>query len=83
MITAILLYLFRNHCYVFYFVVLCLNFEYELVTEVLFSNLSLQFFSGWISIVGANGTGKTTLLKLLSGKLKPDSGLVSCSGKIE
>ena len=30
-----------------------------------------------IGVVGANGTGKTTLLKLLTGEIEPDAGVVS------
>jgi ATP-binding cassette subfamily F protein uup len=32
-----------------------------------------------IGIVGANGTGKTTLLRLLTGEIEPDEGTVACA----
>lgn len=32
-----------------------------------------------VSIIGNNGTGKSTLLKLLAGELKPSSGTIQCS----
>ncbi len=41
-------------------------------------NLDLRIQRGdRIGIVGANGTGKTTLLKLLTGEMAPDSGTVT------
>ncbi len=41
-------------------------------------NLDLRIQRGdRIGVVGANGTGKTTLLKLLTGELAPDSGTVT------
>ncbi|MGN3975366.1 ABC-F family ATP-binding cassette domain-containing protein [Tsuneonella sp. SYSU-LHT278] len=41
-------------------------------------NLDLRIQRGdRIGIVGANGTGKTTLLKLLTGEMTPDSGTVT------
>ncbi len=45
--------------------------------RVLFENLTLHMVSGdRIGIIGPNGTGKTTLLKLISGELAPASGSV-------
>lgn len=36
-----------------------------------------------IALVGANGCGKTTLLKLMLGQLKADSGKIHCGTKLE
>ncbi len=47
----------------------------------LFENLSLELKPGAIyGLLGLNGAGKTSLLKLLAGALRPDSGDVSCFG---
>ena len=43
----------------------------------LFSSLNLVIPPGITGIVGDNGTGKTTLLKLIIGELKPSHGSVS------
>jgi ATP-binding cassette subfamily F protein 3 len=44
----------------------------------LFSNVSLQVSAGRrVAIVGANGTGKTTLLEIITGDQDPDTGTVA------
>ena len=44
----------------------------------LFSHVDLQFIKGnCYGIIGANGAGKSTFLKILSGQLEPTSGEVS------
>ena len=41
----------------------------------LFSKVNLQFTPGnCYGIIGANGAGKSTFLKILSGQLEPSSG---------
>jgi ATPase subunit of ABC transporter with duplicated ATPase domains len=49
----------------------------------LFKDVNLKFTPGnCYGIIGANGAGKSTFLKLLSGELKPDKGEISIgSGK--
>ncbi len=47
-------------------------------SRVIIRDFSLRITRGdRIGLVGANGTGKTTLLKLLTGELAPDSGKVT------
>jgi ATPase subunit of ABC transporter with duplicated ATPase domains len=48
----------------------------------LFSSLELNFDTGRTGLVGRNGVGKTTLLRLISGELTPQSGQVSASGAL-
>ncbi|MFF2323071.1 ABC-F family ATP-binding cassette domain-containing protein [Agrobacterium sp. NPDC058088] len=48
----------------------------------LFSNINLRFGLERVGLVGRNGVGKTTLLKLIAGELSPSTGTVSVSGRI-
>lgn len=50
----------------------------------LFENLNFNFNAGRkLGIVGKNGVGKTTLLKIMLGELKPTSGVIEVGGKTE
>lgn len=45
--------------------------------KVLFDNLNLTLYTGErCQVVGDNGTGKTTLFRIIMGKLQPDHGIV-------
>lgn len=50
------------------------TFLYDSAAEPLFETISFQAGSGWMGVIGANGTGKTTLLKLAAGLLTPVAG---------
>jgi|TARA_B110000091_G_scaffold89236_1_gene97879 ABC-type sugar transport system ATPase subunit len=46
-------------------------------------NISLQLFEGSIhGLLGENGCGKSTLIKMLSGVQKPDAGEIRCQGRV-
>lgn len=50
--------------------------------RALFSNLDLSFGPERTGLVGRNGVGKTTLLKLISGKIPPQEGKISLDGTL-
>ncbi|MFP1944211.1 ABC transporter ATP-binding protein [Lonsdalea quercina] len=60
------------------------NASYQVGGKVLLNNFSAQIQRGdKIALVGPNGCGKTTLLKLMLGQLKADSGRIHCGTKLE
>ena len=53
-----------------------LHLEYP--TRVIFDRLTIGLDEGHrIGVVGRNGDGKSTLLRLLSGRIEPDAGRVT------
>lgn len=51
--------------------------------EYLFKEVSLKIYAGdKISLVGANGAGKSSLMKIIMGMLEPESGVISKQKRI-
>ncbi|WP_299208316.1 ABC-F family ATP-binding cassette domain-containing protein [uncultured Tateyamaria sp.] len=48
----------------------------------LFTDLNLTFGLGRTGLVGRNGTGKTTLLRLIAGEITPSSGTITKPPKV-
>lgn len=55
------------------------SFAYDTSSEYIISLLNMHLSSGWTGIVGANGTGKTTIAKLAAGLLIPSAGSVTAT----
>lgn len=54
------------------------NLSLQFGKRVLFEDVNLKFVPGNVyGLIGANGAGKTTFVKILSGELDPTSGRVS------
>ncbi|MCC4819400.1 ABC transporter ATP-binding protein [Vibrio lentus] len=59
-----------------------LNFAFE--GKEIVTDFSFNIMRGdRIALIGPNGCGKSTVLKLLLDQLKPDSGLLHCGTKLE
>ncbi|MEV7129872.1 ATP-binding cassette domain-containing protein [Streptomyces sp. NPDC093260] len=58
-----------------------LSFAWPDGTSVL-SGLDIAFGPGRTGLVGVNGTGKSTLLKLIAGELAPSDGVVRVGGEV-
>lgn len=57
-----------------------INFSYD--DAPVMRGLSLDIPAGsWLGLIGPNGIGKTTLLKLISGSLEANSGEIKIDGK--
>ena len=60
------------------------NATYQIEDKLLVNDFSVQVLRGdKIALIGPNGIGKTTLLKLMLGNLRPTLGSVHCGTKLE
>lgn len=59
----------------------CLSKSFDDVT--LFDNIDIEIKRGErVALIGNNGTGKTTILKLINGIIEPDSGSIYLGAKV-
>ena len=60
-----------------------LTFAYEGMDKPLINNFSFTIEAGEkVGIIGENGVGKTTLMKLLEGQLQPQKGVIKWAEKV-
>ncbi len=54
-----------------------LEFSYKEYVNPIFKNVNINIDTLWkIGLIGRNGRGKSTLLKLINGDLQPDKGTI-------
>ena len=64
-------------------VIVCDNISYQVGNKSIIKNFNFNFLDHKVyAIIGRRKSGKSTLLKLLSGQLLPTEGTVYLDGKI-
>jgi len=58
------------------------SFSYDSLSGDLFTGLTLTLPAAWAGIVGPNGSGKTTILRLAAGELTPRQGRIDRPGRV-
>ena len=59
------------------------NMSHSFGDRVLFNNVSFRLLKGeHIGLVGANGEGKSTFMKIITNQLLPDEGNIEWSNKV-
>ena len=54
------------------------NIAIQFGSKPLFENISMKFGNGnRYGLIGANGSGKSTFMKIITGELQPTNGTVS------
>lgn len=57
------------------------SYQYDALSKPIFTNVTITVAPGEsVALVGTSGIGKTTLLKVMSGLLQPDSGEIFIGG---
>ena len=61
-----------------------MSYHYEDFYNPVYENVNLLIKTDWkLGLIGRNGRGKTTLLKLLTGELEPSAGNISIPLEVE
>ena len=61
-----------------------MSYHYLKYYNPIFSGVNLTIDTNWkLGLIGRNGRGKTTLLKLIQGELQPDKGKIVKSIDVE
>jgi ATPase subunit of ABC transporter with duplicated ATPase domains len=62
--------------------IVCNNLSYSIDNKKILNSLSVRLNQNKIGLVGSNGVGKTTLIRVLVGQLQPNEGSIFINGTI-